>query len=39
MYAGEVIERAPSELVARRPAHPYTLGLLRSFPDIRGVAP
>ncbi len=36
MYAGEVIERAPSELVAAAPAHPYTLGLLRSFPDIRG---
>jgi peptide/nickel transport system ATP-binding protein len=36
MYAGEVIERAPSELVAVAPAHPYTLGLLRSFPDIRG---
>jgi peptide/nickel transport system ATP-binding protein len=37
MYAGEVIERAPSELVGAAPAHPYTLGLLRSFPDIRGV--
>ena len=37
MYAGEVIERAPSELVGGAPAHPYTLGLLRSFPDIRGV--
>ena len=36
MYAGEVIERAPSELVGTAPAHPYTLGLLRSFPDIRG---
>ena len=36
MYAGEVIESAPSELVAAAPAHPYTLGLLRSFPDIRG---
>ena len=41
MYAGEVIERAPSELVgsglvSTAPAHPYTLGLLRSFPDMRG---
>jgi peptide/nickel transport system ATP-binding protein len=36
MYAGEVIERAPSELVGAAPAHPYRLGLLRSFPDIRG---
>jgi peptide/nickel transport system ATP-binding protein len=36
MYAGEVIERAPSDLVSLAPAHPYTMGLLRSFPDIRG---
>ena len=35
MYAAEVIERAPAELVATAPAHPYTLGLLRSFPDMR----
>jgi peptide/nickel transport system ATP-binding protein len=37
MYAAEVIERAPAELVAPAPAHPYTLGLLRSFPDLRSV--
>ena len=36
MYAGEIIEYAPSERVGSAPAHPYTLGLLRSFPDIRG---
>jgi peptide/nickel transport system ATP-binding protein len=36
MYAGQIVEYAPSELVARAPAHPYTLGLLRSFPDLRG---
>jgi peptide/nickel transport system ATP-binding protein len=36
MYAGQFAEYAPSELVARAPANPYTLGLLRSFPDIRG---
>jgi len=35
MYAAEVIERAPAELVGQTPAHPYTLGLLRSFPDMR----
>jgi peptide/nickel transport system ATP-binding protein len=35
MYAGEVIEHAPSELAGAAPAHPYTLGLLRSFPDMR----
>jgi len=35
MYAGEIVEQAPSELVGTAPAHPYTLGLLRSFPDMR----
>jgi peptide/nickel transport system ATP-binding protein len=36
MYAGEIVEYAPSGQVVSRPAHPYTLGLLRSFPDMRG---
>jgi len=36
MYAGQFAEYAPSELVAGAPGHPYTLGLLRSFPDLRG---
>jgi peptide/nickel transport system ATP-binding protein len=36
MYAGRIVEWAPSDLVAASPAHPYTLGLLRSFPDLRG---
>jgi len=36
MYAGQVVEYAPTEQVAAAPAHPYTLGLLRSFPDMRG---
>jgi peptide/nickel transport system ATP-binding protein len=35
MYAGEIVEQAPSGLVGTAPAHPYTLGLLRSFPDMR----
>jgi peptide/nickel transport system ATP-binding protein len=36
MYAGQVIEYAPAEQVAVAPLHPYTRGLLRSFPDLRG---
>ena len=36
MYAGEIVEYAPSEPVGSSPAHPYTSGLLRSFPDLRG---
>jgi oligopeptide/dipeptide ABC transporter ATP-binding protein len=36
MYAGEVMERAPVELVRGGGAHPYTRGLLGSFPRLRG---
>ena len=36
MYAGEIIEDATAEEVYRRPRHPYTAGLLRSFPPLRG---
>jgi peptide/nickel transport system ATP-binding protein len=32
MYAGRVVERASVEALFRRPAHPYTEGLLRSMP-------
>jgi oligopeptide/dipeptide ABC transporter ATP-binding protein len=34
MYAGQVIETGPVETVFRQPRHPYTLGLLRSVPDV-----
>ncbi|GAA3938251.1 ABC transporter ATP-binding protein [Actinomadura viridis] len=33
MYAGRVVERGPLDAVYTRPAHPYTLGLLRAVPD------
>ncbi len=33
MYAGEIVERGPSEDVTQRPAHPYTQLLLASAPD------
>jgi peptide/nickel transport system ATP-binding protein len=36
MYAGEIVESGPSEEVGTRPAHPYTLGLLKSFPELLG---
>jgi peptide/nickel transport system ATP-binding protein len=38
MYAGEIVEYAPSDTVLTGAAHPYTRGLLRSFPDLRGEA-
>jgi oligopeptide/dipeptide ABC transporter ATP-binding protein len=34
MYAGQVVETGPVERVFREPRHPYTLGLLRSVPDV-----
>ena len=34
MYLGKVVERGPVREVLKRPAHPYTLGLLRSLPDL-----
>ena len=34
MYAGQVVETGPVESVFREPRHPYTLGLLRSVPDV-----
>ena len=36
MYAGQLVEYAPTADAAMAPAHPYTLGLLGSFPDLRG---
>jgi len=32
MYAGRVVERAPTEALFAAPRHPYTAGLLRSVP-------
>jgi peptide/nickel transport system ATP-binding protein len=36
MYAGEIVERAPSEWVGQSPTHPYTLALQESCPDLLG---
>ena len=36
MYAGQIVESAPGELVGKEAAHPYTQALLGSFPDMRG---
>ena len=34
MYAGKVMEEAPSMELFHRPAHPYTVGLLKSVPRL-----
>jgi len=36
MYAGEIVESAPAARLASAPQHPYTQGLLRSFPPLDG---
>src|SRR5437762_8874030 len=36
MYAGEIVETAPSATLASAPLHPYTQGLLQSFPPLTG---
>jgi peptide/nickel transport system ATP-binding protein len=33
MYAGEIVERGPSEDLTQNPAHPYTQLLLAAAPD------
>jgi oligopeptide/dipeptide ABC transporter ATP-binding protein len=34
MYAGRIVEDAPVRPLFARPRHPYTLGLLRSLPNV-----
>ena len=34
MYAGRIVEHGSVEEVLTRPCHPYTLGLVRSAPDV-----
>ena len=36
MYAGKLAEMAASEVIFHRPIHPYTMGLMSSFPSIVG---
>jgi oligopeptide/dipeptide ABC transporter ATP-binding protein len=37
MYGGQIVERGAVEQVFAQPCHPYTLGLLRSAPDVEQV--
>ena len=36
MYGGRIVERARATALFRAPRHPYTLGLLGSFPALHG---
>ena len=34
MYAGRIVERAPTDTIFHAPEHPYTWGLIRSIPRL-----
>jgi peptide/nickel transport system ATP-binding protein len=36
MYAGEIVESAAAATLAAQPLHPYTRGLMSSFPPLTG---
>ena len=36
MYAGEIVESATAESLFQDPKHPYTVGLMSSFPPLTG---
>jgi oligopeptide/dipeptide ABC transporter ATP-binding protein len=36
MYAGRLLETGSASAIMREPAHPYTRGLLHSFPSLHG---
>jgi oligopeptide/dipeptide ABC transporter ATP-binding protein len=36
MYAGQLMETGSADAIMRTPAHPYTRGLLNSFPSLHG---
>src|ERR1700722_84747 len=36
MYAGRIVEQAPTDALFDRPAHPYTKGLLAAVPPLAG---
>ncbi|MCJ7622678.1 MAG: ABC transporter ATP-binding protein, partial [Anaerolineaceae bacterium] len=38
MYAGHVMEFAPTTTIFRNPKHPYTVGLIRSIPSMKEVS-
>lgn len=36
MYAGKLVEKAPARALFHAPRHPYTYGLVNSFPPLHG---
>lgn len=38
MYAGQIVEETDVRTLFKAPQHPYTVGLLRSTPDLKGTS-
>ncbi|PWU02184.1 MAG: peptide ABC transporter ATP-binding protein [Bacteroidetes bacterium] len=36
MYCGQIVEEGDVRTILKNPKHPYTMGLLKSVPDLRG---
>jgi peptide/nickel transport system ATP-binding protein len=36
MYSGQIVEQGDVKTILKNPQHPYTKGLLKSVPDLRG---
>jgi peptide/nickel transport system ATP-binding protein len=36
MYSGQIVEQGDVRTILKNPQHPYTKGLLKSVPDLRG---
>lgn len=39
MYLGQIVEETTTELLFKKPLHPYTKGLIKSIPDMEGEIP
>ena len=36
IYAGQIVEYGPASRIFHNPKHPYTIGLIKAFPNIEG---
>ena len=36
MYAGRIVEYGDAEAIFKEPQHPYTQGLIKAFPSLKG---
>jgi oligopeptide/dipeptide ABC transporter ATP-binding protein len=36
IYGGQIVEYAPASMIYHNPKHPYTIGLIKAFPNLEG---